>query len=69
MKTIVTMILIAMFAISAQAEDVVKYDKPKIETKPISKPNHPNTGRDLYLKQNKIGNTANPSCIIKMNLL
>jgi len=30
------------------AEDVVKYDKPKEVQKPISKPNHPNTGRDTY---------------------
>jgi hypothetical protein len=48
MKTIITIILITIFAISAQAEDIVKYDKPKVETKPISKPNHPNTGRNTY---------------------
>jgi len=48
MKTIITMILITMFAISAQAEDIVQYDKPKVETNPISTPNHPNTGRDTH---------------------
>ena len=38
-----------MSVTALQAKDVVKYDKPKVD-KPVFKPNHPNTGRDVYDK-------------------
>ena len=50
MKKIIAITLIGIMSVTALlAEDVVKYDKPKVE-KPTIKTNHPNTGKDTYDK-------------------
>ena len=50
MKKIIAIALIGMMSsMTLLAKDVVTYDKPKVD-KPVFKPNHPNTGKDVYDK-------------------